>query len=84
MMATWGIDESEFADVPLWLENVPAFNFFVGLANQWRVGGAGAYALDYNVVFHELDRMGLGRDEYDDLLEDVRVMERAAPEAMKD
>ena len=83
-MAAWGIDESEYPDVPLWIENVPAFNFFASLANQWRVGGGGAYALDYNVVFHELDRMGLEKSEYDELMEDIRVMEAAALAAMKD
>lgn len=54
------------------------------IANQWRVGNAGAYALDYNVVFHELDRLGLDKDEYDELMEDVRVMESGALAVMKD
>ena len=82
--AAWGITEDEYPDVPLWPENISAFNFFASIANQWRVGNAGAYALDYNVVFHQLDRMGLEKRDYDELLEDIRVMEAAALGAMKD
>lgn len=80
--AAWGIPEEEYPDVPLWSENLPAFNLFVSVANQWRVGGAGPYALDYNVLFHEMDRMGLDREEYDRLFEDIRTMEAAALDVM--
>lgn len=39
--------------------------------------------LDYNVLFHEMDRMDLERDEYDRLFEDIRTMEAAALEEMR-
>ena len=80
--AAWGIPEEEYPDVPLWSENLPAFNLFVSVANQWRAGGAGPYALDYNVVLRIMDRMELDRDEYDRLFEDIRTMEAAALDAM--
>ena len=38
----------------------------------------GPTGLDYNVMFHELDRLGLGKEEYDELFADLRVMESAA------
>ncbi len=60
---------------------IPAFNLFVSVANQWRAGGAGPYALDYNVVLRIMYRMELDRDEYDRLFEDIRTMEAAALDA---
>lgn len=53
------------------------------VSSQWRVGAAGVVGLDYNVLFHEMDRMDLGREEYDRLLEDIRTMEGAALEEMR-
>lgn len=47
---------------------------------QWRVGPGGAFALDYTVVFHELDRMNLSPERYDETLAMVRVIEDAALE----
>lgn len=38
----------------------------------------GAIGLDYLVVFHELDRRGLSREEYDDFMDCIRVIESAA------
>ena len=43
-----------------------------------RVGAHGATGLDYNVVYHKMDRMGLTPSEYDDIEGDVRLMEDAA------
>jgi hypothetical protein len=53
------------------------------IGDQWRVGPSGPYALDYNVLFHELDRYArrhkLSDDEYDELLAQIQV---AAEEAL--
>ena len=68
----------------VWPENWPAFAIFADLATQWRVGAGGPVGLDYNVLFHKLDRMQLSRDEYDELEEDIRVMEREALDTMND
>lgn len=45
---------------------------------QWRVGTHGPTGLDYNVVYRKMDRMGLTPSEYDDIEEDVRLLEDAA------
>lgn len=82
--AAWGVPKEEYPDVPLWPENLPAFDLFVKVANQWRVGNSGAFALDYGVVLRLMDRMGLGPDEYDRLFDDIRVMESAALDVMGD
>ncbi|GAB3416634.1 hypothetical protein GCM10027318_33810 [Massilia agilis] len=34
--------------------------------------------LDYNTLFHKMDRMQLGPDEYDHLESDIRTMEHEA------
>lgn len=74
---------SQFYDVeskawrfPLWAENWPAIEFYLRIQTQWRVGMNGRTGLDYNVLFHEMDRRDLSRDDYDDLLDSIRVIER--------
>lgn len=62
----------------LWPENWPAIQLYVQVQTQWRVGMNGPTGLDYNVVFHELDRRALDRDTYDDLMGSVRVIEETA------
>lgn len=43
----------------------------------------GPVGLDYNVLFHKLDRMNLSPDEYQDIEADIRVMEEAALSIMR-
>lgn len=42
------------------------------------------FALDYTPLFARLDRLGLSDDEWNDLFADIRVMEAAALEQMRD
>lgn len=44
---------------------------------------AGPYALDYNVLYHKLDRMSLAPDEYDQMEADIRILESAALDVMR-
>lgn len=62
----------------LWPENWPAIQLFLQFQTQWRTGMNGPTGLDYNVIFHELDRRGLESDAYDDLMGSVRVIEDVA------
>lgn len=48
------------------------------LGTQWRIGFGGPTGLDYGPMFRLMDRMGLDQDEWDDLFEDMRVLEGAA------
>jgi hypothetical protein len=66
----------------LWEENWPPLQLYIQLQTQWRVGMAGPYGLDYNVVFHELDRKGLDGEAYDDMLAAMRVVEEVALKAL--
>lgn len=68
--------------VDIWPENERAFVLFADLRTQWRVGMGGAVGLDYGVMFHKMDRMGLTLEEYDELEDQMRVLEGAALEEM--
>lgn len=68
--------------VEIWPENLEAFELFVALRSQWRVGMAGATGLDYGVMFHKMDRMGLTPERYEELEDQMRVLEHAALDEM--
>lgn len=68
--------------VEIWPEHLAAFELFVELRSQWRVGMAGATGLDYGVMFHKMDRMGLTPERYEELEEQMRVLEHAALDEM--
>ena len=78
-LASFGLTKSDVAvTVEIWRENYQAFNLFSNLSTQWRYSMNGVTGLDYNVLFHKLDRMNLTDDEYAWLEDDVRIMEHIA------
>ena len=85
-LAAFGLKRTDVdREVSVWPENWQAFNLFASLQTQWRTGGmGGATGLDYNVLFHKMDRMRLSVDEYERLEEDIRVMELEALRAMNE
>lgn len=79
------IADFEAETVEVWPENQPSYVLFSQLQTQWRTGGmGGATGLDYNTLFHKMDRMRLESDEYEDLEDDIRTMEFAALAAMSE
>lgn len=48
------------------------------LSSQWRMGPCGAIGLDYTPFFARMDRMRLTEEAYDQLFEDLRVIESEA------
>ena len=84
-MRVAGFSPEDYADdyCEVWPENWPAVTLFLSVSNQWRVGFSGAFALDYGVVFHRMDRMKLEGDDYEAMFTDIRVIEDAALQAMK-
>ena len=68
----------------VWPENWPAWCLFAELSTQWRTAGmAGArVGLDYGPLFARLDRIAADRDEWEQLFQDVRVLEAAALDQM--
>jgi hypothetical protein len=73
------LEDFETEPVEVWPENWAAFKVFSDLRTQWRSGGMGGVTgLDYNVLFRKLDRLSLSADEYDQMEDDVRIMEASA------
>lgn len=70
-------------EVEVWPENWPVLDIFSQLSTQWRVGTGGPIGLDYNVMFRVLDMEGLSGQEWRDFFDDLRIMESAALEAMR-
>lgn len=62
----------------MWEDNWPAIHLFTQVSTQWRTGASGPVGLDYNVVFHVLDRKALAPDDYDDMMGSIRIIEGEA------
>lgn len=79
-LAAWGftLDDVRGPPVDIWPEHVDAFRVFVRMGTQWRTSMSGVTGLDYNVLLRLMDRMGLDEALYDQMLDDVRVMESEA------
>ena len=79
-MKAGGFTPEDYADdyFEVWPENWPAVEVFFDIANQWRSDMAGPSALDYNVLFRRLDRLKLSEDEWEQMFQDVRQLERGA------
>lgn len=85
-MALMGLSDADYAadeDVEVWPDLWEAVLLFDSLGSQWRVSGAGPYGLDYNVLYHKMDRMNLLPDEYTQMEEDIRILESAALAEMR-
>lgn len=74
--------EAEQQPVEVWPDNEQAYMLWRKVGNQWRMGMNGPVALDYVPLQHELDRMGLSDDDYEELFADIRVMEAEALDAI--
>lgn len=78
--------KAEHLDAPVfdvWPDNWQAACLFVFMGTQWRVGFSGKTGIDYNVLFHKMDRLGLEPGRYEELEDEVRVMENAVLEKMQ-
>lgn len=68
----------------MWPDNWPAVNVFDAMSTQWRAGVSGAIGLDYNALPVVLRMSEVPRKEWPGLFADVRVMEGAALEKMRE
>lgn len=64
--------------VEVWPDNWPAWQLFVQVSGQWRSSFGGMYALDYTPLFMRMDHLHLDPAAWDELFNDVRVLEAAA------
>lgn len=78
-LEAFGFKASDFGDVEVWPDNMPAINLFNTISTQWRMSGMGGpTGLDYNVLFNRMDRMKLSEQEYEWMFDDIRTIESAA------
>lgn len=76
-------EDYETEPVELWPENWPAWCLYAELSGQWRIAPMGGrVALDYTPLFLRMDRMRLDDDTWQDLFDDIRVIEAAALKQM--
>lgn len=69
-------------EVELWLDNLPAYNLFIVMGTQWRVGMGGPYGLDYSALPALWPLMSIRESDRADAFGDLREMESAALEQM--
>lgn len=65
-------------------ENWGAFVLFSRLGTQWNVGMGGATGLRYEAAFPLIDRAAKSPEEWEQLFEDLQVLEGAALKQMSD
>jgi hypothetical protein len=63
---------------------MPAVNVFIAMSTQWRVGAAGVTGLDYSVLPEMWRRAKVPAGARDDVFDDLRIMEDAALEKMRE
>jgi hypothetical protein len=62
----------------VWQDCWTSVGVLSAIATQWRVGGDGPIGLDYAAIPVALRLMGIPRREWQQVFDDVRVMEDAA------
>lgn len=71
-------EDFEHESFEIWPENEKSISLFSSVSTQWRMGFSGPTGLDYNVLFARMNRMKLSDQEYEDLFQDIRVIESEA------
>ncbi len=82
--AGYEVSDYEIDDVEIWPQNWPAFLLFTSLQTQWNVGMGGRTGLRYEALYPLLDRQAEDPGKWQQLFDDVRVMEYAALKQMSD
>lgn len=70
--------------VEVWPENWRVFVLFSRLQTQWSGGMGGATGLRYEAVYPLLDREARGDEDWQQLFDDLQVLEGAALKQMSD
>ena len=73
-----------FRPVEIWPDQVPVVNLFSSVLTQWRMGPSGPVGLDYAGVEATMRMKMVPAKERGQMLDDLRIMERAALAAMRE
>jgi hypothetical protein len=85
-MTLMGLSDADYAadeDVDVWPENWDAVLLFDAIGTQWLVGPNGPYGLNYLVLYQRMDRMKLTPERYQEMEDQIRILEGAALEEMR-
>lgn len=78
------VAEMEGPPLGVFSDNWPAALLFVRMGTQWRVGFGGRTGLDFAVLYHRMDRMGLAPDAYAQIEDQIMTMEDVALRTMSE
>lgn len=83
-----GLRQEDYAEedneaIEIWPENIPAYELWWIVGDQWRMGSGGPISLDLLPVLHELDRSELDKDEYDHRLIGIKTIAEVAMEEIQ-
>ena len=73
-----------FRPVEIWPDQVEVVNLFSAVLTQWRVGPTGPVGLDYAGVESVMRMRRVPAKERGQMLDDLRIMERAALAAIRE
>lgn len=71
-------------EIEVFEDNYMAVVVFINLSTQWRAGPGGIYGLDYNVYPFVFQMLHIDKAEYEDLFQDLRILEAAGLEYIKE
>jgi hypothetical protein len=78
------VEEATGPPVEVWPDNADALNVFIGMATQWRPSFGGVIGLDYAALPAVLDMLEITRKKRAAVFDDLRVMEDAALEKIRE
>lgn len=72
--------------VEIWPENELAFDVFRRVGTRWRLPPMGGVPIgvQWEAIYPLMDRLGLGNAEWEDLHDNLMVMEAAAIDTMRE
>lgn len=86
-LSAFGLRPEDYAEedsIKVFPQNIQSINVFIALGTQWLVGPGGPYGLNYQTLYHKLDRdKNLSDSDKERIEEDMRVLEDAALEQMR-
>lgn len=84
LIGTGLLPSDVFYEVDVWPEHQTALELFAAMMTQWRTGFNGPTGLDYSAVPVVMEMHGVPDCDRRQRFEEIRTMERAALEAMRD
>ena len=83
VIAEFGLTREDYdEEVWLWPDNQRSWSLFLQVETQWRTAMGGATGLDYSILPLVFEMNCVPREDWKELFDDLRSMEKAALESM--